>query len=479
MSELYQFSASEMVSNLKRGTVSPGEALDAAFARIEAVDGDIHALPTLCRERAERAARAIENDKDTSRERLNDPSWLAGLPIAIKDLTDVAGVRTTYGSPIYADHIPESSDILVEKLEANGAVVIGKSNSPEFGCGGNSFNQVFPSTRTPWDTRKTSGGSSGGAAAALASGQVWLANGSDMGGSLRTPASFCGIVGFRPSPGRVASGPSAMPFHSLSVSGPMARDVSDTALFLDAMVGHHASDPLSLGKPEASFRSMLKNIKPKRRVAFSPDLGASPVDSQVLRVCEAAVQKLSDLGWEITDQAPDFKGAMDTFMELRSHEFVAGMGDYYRNHRDQLKPDIIWNIEKGLKQSSEIVGKAELERGAIYHKMMAFFEDHDLLICPSACTLPFDVEQEYLKSLGDHQFGDYMEWLALPSVLSLTSCPVLSLPCGFSEGGLPVGMQIVGPPRGEHLVLAAAWQAEQALEVGSAVPIDPIDPKSV
>ncbi|MBT4890348.1 MAG: amidase [Rhodospirillales bacterium] len=463
----------EMVSNLKRGAVSPSEALVAAYTRIEAVDNDVHALPTLCRDRAENVARTIEDDKDTQRERRNDPSWLAGLPVAIKDLTDVEGVRTTYGSPIYTDHVPDKSDILVQQLEANGAVIIGKSNSPEFGAGGNSFNEVFPSTRTPWDTSRTSGGSSGGAAAALASGQVWLANGSDLGGSLRTPASFCGIVGLRPSPGRIASGPNPQPFNTLAVEGPMARDVADTALFLDAMVGMHPADPLSLGKPEASFRSLLKNFSGKRRVAFSPDLGISPVDPEVIKVCERAVTKLSDMGWEITDQAPDIKGSMETFQVLRAASFAAGMSELLDTNRALLKPDIIWNIEKGLKQSQEDVAKAECARGTLYHKMVTFFESHDLLICPTACTLPFDVEQQSLKSLGDHAFDNYMEWLALPSVLSLTSCPVLSLPVGFSEAGLPVGMQLVAPPRAEHLLLAAAYKAEQALEVGSANPIDP------
>ncbi len=470
MSDLYKLNATEMVSNLKRGAVSPSEAVAAAFDRIDAVDGSIHALPTVCRERAEQTAHALEANKDIQRERRNDPSWLAGLPIAIKDLCDVAGVRTTYGSPIFADHVPETSDIIVQQLEANGAIVIGKSNTPEFGCGGNSFNQVFPTTRNPWDKSKTAGGSSGGAAAALASNQVWLANGSDLGGSLRTPASFCGIVGLRPSPGRVMYDRALQPFDTMPIEGPMARNVTDVAMFLDAMVGMHPSDPLSLPKPEASFRSALKNHLGKRRVAFSPDLGVTPVDPEVLKVCERAVQKFADMGWEITDDAPNLKGAMDTFQTLRAASFNAGMHDLITDHRDQLKPDIIWNIELGMNQTAQAVGKAERERGALYHKMVEFYKTHDLLICPSTCTLPFDADQEYLTSLNGHQFDNYLEWLSISSVLTLTSLPILSLPCGFSETGLPVGMQLVGPPRGEYELLALAHQAEQALDVNNNRP---------
>ena len=240
--DLCMLTAVEAVALLRSGRVSSRELVEAALRRIEQVDPQLNALPTVCAERAfEQADRA---DRDTP---------LAGLPIAVKDLNDVAGVRTTYGSPIYADHVPDRSDFMVERLEQRGAVVVAKSNTPEFGAGGNTFNEVFGETRNPWDTSRTCGGSSGGSAAALASGQVWLATGSDLGGSVRTPAGFCGVVGVRPSPGRVAAGPSPLPFETMSVEGPMGRTVADAALMLDAMAGLDPRDPLSLEAPARPF----------------------------------------------------------------------------------------------------------------------------------------------------------------------------------------------------------------------------------
>ncbi|MBT7505147.1 MAG: amidase, partial [Rhodospirillales bacterium] len=308
---MYKQTACQMVTQLKAGDISPTQAIEAAFDRIDAVESQVRALPTLCKDRALAAAAALETNTALQNDRRDDPAWLAGLPIAIKDLSDVEGVRSTHGSPIFADLIPDASDLLVEHLENNGAIVIGKSNTPEFGAGGNSFNEVFPSTVTPWDTRMTSGGSSGGAAASLASGEVWLATGSDLGGSLRTPASFCGVVGLRPSPGRIASGPAPLPFDTMSVHGPMGRNVADAALFLDAMVGRDRRDPLSMEKPDVPFLNATTETPRKRRVAYSPDLGVSPVDPEVARVCEGAVNKLAKAGWDVTDDVPDFTGVMD------------------------------------------------------------------------------------------------------------------------------------------------------------------------
>ena len=261
--DLCMLTAVEAVALLRSGQVSSRELVDSALRRIEQVDPELNALPTVCAERAlDRAGRA---SRDTT---------LAGLPIAVKDLNDVAGVRTTYGSPIYADHVPDRSDFMVERLEQRGAVVVAKSNTPEFGAGANTFNEVFGETRNPWDTSRTCGGSSGGSAAALASGQVWLATGSDLGGSVRTPAGFCGVVGIRPSPGRVAAGPSPLPFGTMSVEGPMGRTVADAALMLDAMAGLDARDPLSLEAPERPFADAAAAPALPARIAYTPDLAA-------------------------------------------------------------------------------------------------------------------------------------------------------------------------------------------------------------
>ncbi|MCH7941699.1 MAG: amidase, partial [Proteobacteria bacterium] len=316
-SELWRLTASQAVGLLKRAEVSPLEMIDAAASRIEATDGALNALPTLCLERARDHARKLM-DK-------GGDSLLAGLPIAVKDLEDVAGVRTTYGSPIYRNHVPERSNIIVETLEANGAVVIGKSNTPEFGAGASTFNEVFGKTRNPWNTDKSVAGSSGGAAAALAAGQAWLATGSDLGGSLRTPASFCSVVGLRPSPGRVARGPLTQPFNSLSVAGPMARNPDDAALFLDAMCGAHREDPMSLAAPAYSFAETVRDRRPPRRVGYSRDLGIVPVDSEVAAICEKAAQAFAQMGVEVVEARPDFSEAMACFQTLRAASFVTAL----------------------------------------------------------------------------------------------------------------------------------------------------------
>src|SRR5215475_12266472 len=276
--ELWRLTARQAVDLLKRREIRPLDLVEASLARIAATDSAIHAMPTLCAERAKAEAASA-----------NAGSLLAGLPIAVKDLEDVAGVRTTYGSPIYAAHVPARSDLMVERLEGAGAVVVGKSNTPEFGAGANTYNQLFEATRTPWQTDLTAGGSSGGSAAALAAGQVWLATGSDLGGSLRTPASFCGVVGLRPSPGRVAGGPSKLPFDSMSVKGPMARNVGDVALMLDAMAGRSDEDPMSLEAPAEPFLAAALAPRLPRRVAYSPDLGICHLAPAVRDAADEAV----------------------------------------------------------------------------------------------------------------------------------------------------------------------------------------------
>ncbi len=469
MSDLVSLTAREAVSLLRKGAVSPLELIAAAEARIEAVEGRVNALPTLCLERArERARRLMARP-------MEDRGLLAGLPLAIKDLVDVAGVRTTYGSPIYADHAPARSDILVETLEARGGIVIGKSNTPEFGAGANTFNEVFGRTRNPWDLRMTCGGSSGGSAVALATGEVWLASGSDLGGSLRTPASFCAVVGLRPSPGRVARGPAPLPFGTLSVEGPMARTVGDAALMLDALAGAHPADPLSLPAPGRPFLAAAEAPEAPRRVAFSRDLGVTPIDAEVAEICARAAARFADMGAAVEEAQPDFSDAVETFQTLRAAQFAAAMAPLLAAERDRLKPEIVWNIEKGLALDAEAIGRAMRARGALHRRMISFFETYDLLVCPAAAAPPFPVEQRYVTEIAGHRFdeGDYVAWLAITFALTLTACPVLALPAGFTAAGLPVGLQIVGPPRGEARALAAGALFEAATGIARALPIAP------
>jgi len=469
MEDLVALTAREAVARLAAGAVSPLELIDAAERRIAETDPQINAIPTRCFDRARDRARDLAANPPTD----TGPGYLHGLPLAIKDLNDVAGVRTTHGSPIFADNVPETSDILVQQLERNGGIVIGKANTPEFGAGANTFNEVFGTTSNPWDTTTTCGGSSGGSAAALAAGQVWLAAGSDLGGSLRIPASFCGVVGFRPSPGRVAHSPGSDPFNSLPIQGPMARDTADTALMLDAMAGFNRWDPLSLPAPTRPFLEAATEARPPARVAFSPDLGLVPVHADVRAACEAAARRFTDCGAAVEADCIDFSDARDTFQALRGANFVAGRQHLLDQHRDQLKPDVIWNIESGLALSAADIGVAIRARADLFRRTVAFFERYDLLFCPTVLTPPFDHKIRYLTEFEGHKFDNYVDWLILTFVITLTSCPTISVPCGFTQTGLPVGLQIMGPPRADAEVLAAAALVEQTSGLADAVPIDP------
>ena len=469
-SELYRLTAAQAVQGLRDKQFTPLELVDAASARIEAVDGHLNAMPTRCVERAREHARSIMQAGGGS----PHPGWLGGLPIAVKDLIDVAGVRTTYGSPIYADHVPRRSDLLVERLEANGAIVIGKSNTPEFGAGASTFNEVFGKTRNPWNCAKSVAGSSGGSAAALASGQVWLATGSDLGGSLRLPASFNAVLGLRPSPGCVARGPDSLPFATLSVEGPMARTAADLALMLDAMSGAHVFDPLAVPAPARSYSQQLREAAPPQRIGFSRDLGFGVVDGDVADVCAQAATLLARVcNAELVDDAPDLSGAQACFQTLRAAQYAAGHRERLTEHRAQLKPEVIWNIETGLALSAGEIGAAEQRRARLVHAAGEFFQRCDLLVCPAAMVPPFDVDVRYVEQVGEHRFDNYVDWMMLTYVISLLGCPALSAPGGFTRQGLPIGLQIIAPPRHEAQALAAAQLLETATGIAQRLPIDP------
>ena len=466
-SGLVKASACDIVDRLNAGDVTPLDLLDALEARIAEVDGAVNALPTLCFDRARDAAR------DLMKKPLGQRGLLAGLPVPIKDLTAVAGVLTTQGSPIYKDTIPKESDVTVTTLEGNGAVIYAKSNTPEFGAGANTFNEVFGPTLNPWDLSKSAAGSSGGAAAALASGTAWLAHGSDMGGSLRNPASFCGIVGLRPSIGRVAHTPAAALDRTLGVQGPMGRSIEDVALMLDAMSGESAADPLSLPALPASFLSAARSGQKPLRVAYSPDLGITPVDPEVVALTRKAAMRFAEAGVVIEEAHPDLSEAHECFHVLRAFDFALTKADLYRNKRDMLKPEVIWNIEEGLKLSVEQIGKAEAQRIAMAKRTLTFFGDYDLLLCPATIVPPFPIEQRYLAECAGKKFDNYVEWLGIVYAITLTCCPALSMPCGFTESGLPVGLQVIAAPRAEGRLLAGAKVLEDILGLRGTTPIDP------
>ena len=465
MNELTQLTARQAVTRLANREVSPDEMIDAALGRIGETDGVLNALPTLCEDRArDRASNLAPPDGPAPR------GYLYGLPVAIKDLTNVAGVRTTYGSPIFADHVPDTSDLLVQTLESRGAVVLAKSNTPEFGAGANTFNEVFGKTRNPWDTSKTCGGSSGGSATALAAGQVWLASGSDLGGSLRIPASFCSVVGLRPTPGRVATGPRSVPYGTLGVNGPMARNVGDVALMLDALSGANPLDPLSIPEPNRAFTDWVDNPTPPKRIGYSPDLGLTGVDSEVASICRDALRHFADMGAEVEDASPDLRESETVFQTLRGATFVSSYRTLLQEHRSELKPEVIWNIEHGLALSSDDIARAELERGAMINRTARFFTEYDLLVCPTVLTPPFDVDTRYLAELDGVPFDTYVSWLILTFAITLLGCPAISVPCGFTKAGLPVGLQIAAPWREEGYLLGASALFENAAGVVDMTP---------
>ncbi|HLI98180.1 MAG TPA: amidase family protein [Bradyrhizobium sp.] len=464
---LIRATACEMVDRLHSGEVTPLDLLDALEKRIAEVDGKTNALPTLCFERARDHAKTLMQKPRSER------GLLAGLPIPIKDLTNVAGVRTTQGSPIYKDNIPANSDIVVELLENNGGVIYAKSNTPEFGAGAHTFNEVFGATRNPWDTSRSASGSSGGAAVALATGMAWLAHGTDMGGSLRNPASFCGVVGIRPSIGRVPHTPAAKIDRNLGVHGPMARNVEDIALALDAMSGEHPADPLSLPRLPTSFLSAARSGRRPKRIAYSPDLGITPVDPEVAAITRKAALKFTEAGAVVEEAHPDLREAHECFHVLRAFDFAISKAALLRTKRDQLKPEVIWNIEEGLKLTVEQLERAEAQRVAMTLRTIEFFKSYDLLLAPATIVAPFPVEDRYVAECAGTKFDSYFEWLGIVYAITLACCPALSLPCGFTASGLPVGLQMVAPPRGEAQLLAGAKVLEDILGLRGTVPIDP------
>jgi amidase len=464
---LVRETACAIVDKLKAGEVTPLDLLDVLEKRIAEVDDKVNALPILCFERARKHARALMEKPAAER------GSLAGLPVPIKDLTNVAGVLTTQGSPIYRDNVAAKSDILVEHLEANGGVIYAKSNTPEFGAGANTFNEVFGATLNPWDISRSAAGSSGGAAVALATGMAWLAHGTDMGGSLRNPASFCGIVGLRPSIGRVAHTPSATIDRNLTVHGPMARNVEDLALLLDAMSGEHAADPLSLPMPPTSFLSAVRSGRKPKRIAYSPDLGITPVDPEVAAITKKAAERFAEAGAIVEEAHPDLREAHECFHVLRAFDFAMTKAALLRTKRDLLKPEVIWNIEEGLKLTVEQIARAEAQRVEMTARTVEFFKTYDLLLAPATIVAPFPVEQRYVAECAGKKFANYVEWLGIVYAITLACCPALSLPCGFTASGLPVGLQMVAPPRGEAQLLTGAKVLEDVLGVRGTTPIDP------
>ncbi len=465
--ELVFASATDLGRRIRRKEVSAAEVMQAHLAQIERVNPKVNCMVTLQAEKALEQARAA--DARQAKGEVLGP--LHGLPIAHKDLFLTKGLRTTFGSPIFKDFVPERSHLLVERTWNAGAIALGKTNTPEFGAGSQTFNAVFGATRNPYDLTKTCGGSSGGAAVALATGMAALADGSDLGASLRNPANFCNVVGLRPSVGRVPTYPAKHLWGNLSVEGPMGRTVEDTALLLSVQAGFDPRVPIALDQDGALFRAPLKRDFKGTRIAFAPDFGGQlPVDRQVAQIIAPHARTFADLGCVLEDAVPDFSGAHEVFLTLRAHLFEINYGQHLDQHRDKLKSTVIWNIESGRKLAAVDICRADAERARIYERVSRFFETYEYLVVPVNQVPPFPVEQEYVDQINGEKLGDYLSWMKSCYYITITGHPAISVPCGFTADGLPVGLQIVGRALADLAVLQLAYAFEQATAVGRRRP---------
>ncbi|HJV80739.1 amidase [Noviherbaspirillum sp.] len=465
--DICHLSATEMAAEIRAGHLSAREVMQAHLARIDSINPKVNAIVTLHAEQALSAAAAA----DEAQARGEPLGPLHGLPVAHKDLLLTKGMRTTFGSKVHENLVPSSSALIVERQQRAGAISIGKTNTPEFGAGSQTFNAVFGATRNPYDLSKTCGGSSGGSAVALATGMVPLADGTDMGGSLRCPANFCNIVGLRPSVGRVPQFPAMDGWDSLSVSGPMARTVTDLALYLSVIAGPDARDPLAIAEDGSRFRAPLARDFNGVRIAWSPDMGGLPVDKRVVRAIDAQRRAFEEIGCVVENACPDFRDAHEVFMTLRAFAFESGLGAVMDRHPGVLKDTVVWNIEEGRKLSAPQIARANKLRTSLFQRMHRFMQHYDFIVLPVNQVPPFPIEQPYVTEIEGVRMGSYIEWMRSCYLVTATMHPALSLPCGFTDDGLPVGMQIVGHHQGEFALLQIAHALEQAMGASGRRPM--------
>ena len=454
-----QLPATELARRIRAKEVSAREAVSAHLDRITRINPSVNAIVTLVADQAMERARLA--DDALARGAAIGP--LHGLPIAHKDLQITKGIRTTFGSPIYEHFVPAEDSLLVERIRRAGAILVGKTNTPEFGAGSQTFNPVFGATRNPYDTTKTCGGSSGGAAVVLACGMLPLADGSDMGGSLRNPASFCAVVGLRPSPGRVPTWPARLGWSPLSVDGPMARNVADVALFLSAIAGPDPRSPIALGETGRRFAARLDRDVDGVRVAWWKDLGGVPFDPAVTQVVHDQRAVFESLGCIVEDAEPDFTGADDAFKTLRAVAFAAGYRDLVATERARLKDTILWELERASRITANEIGQAEVMRTDLYHRMRQFFERHEFFVLPTAQVVPFDVDEPYPTEIAGVKMTTYIDWMKSCYYISVAGNPAISVPCGYTAEGLPVGLQIVARHHDDWGLLQIAHAFEQAV----------------
>lgn len=453
---LLAMSAIDVCAALGARRIAPEELLETLAARHAALDGELNALPTLCLDRARQRARSASGP-------------LHGIPVVVKDLSAVEGVRTTYGSRLFADHVPDASDYVVQRLESSGGVVFAKSNTPEFGCGGVTFNAVFGQTRNPWNPEYTSGGSSGGSAAALASGQAWLALGSDFGGSLRIPASFCGVVGLRPTPGSIPRGPAPLPFDRHWVEGPMARSVADLALLFDALTGLDSRDPLS-ARSGPSVSEAVMSPTGRVRIASVGGMQLGPVESVVNECVDHALTSLQrHPDWDVVRCDLDLSAAREVFMIRRGQGYAAMFGQFRRDCPDMLRDDIVHDLDKGLAFTASDIANADRLQGDLWRSAAPVLQAFDVIACPTVAVAPFRLDDSRITHIEGEEIPTYYDWLRQTFSLSLLGIPSVSLPCGFTPDGLPIGLQLAAPPHAEARLLQIAAAIEARLDVFNGI----------
>ena len=465
-SKLCFLTACDLVRKIRSREVSAVEVLQAHLEQIDRVNPRVNAIVTLLPDQAEQAARTI----DERLARGEDPGPLCGLPVAHKDLVITKGIRTTFGSPIYQDFIPDEDALIVDRLRAAGAITIGKTNTPEFGAGSQTFNEVFGETRNPYDLTKTCGGSSGGAAVSLACGMLPIADGSDTGGSLRNPAAFCNVVGFRPSPGRVPVWPNEMGWFPISVQGPMARTVEDVALMLSAIAGPDPRDPIAIPEAGNGFRQSLERDFQDTRIAWSADFGELPIDPHITQVMAPQIETFQNLGCQVAQGQPDFSDADEIFQVLRAWAFELKFTPLLEKHREQIKETIIWNAEFGQSLTGPQISRAENLRTQLFQRVAKFMETHEFMIFPVTQVPPFDLQQRYIEEINGVKMQTYIDWMKSCYFITVTGLPAISVPCGFTTTGLPVGLQIVGRHQDDWGVLQLAYAFQQATQFGNQHP---------
>lgn len=460
---------------LRTRAVSAVEVVKAFIAQTEKTNPKVNAIVTFLPEAALAHARRI----DARRRRDGELPALAGLPIAYKDMIATKGIRTTYGSPIYQDNVPTEDHLLVERLEAAGAITIGKTNTPEFAAGSQTFNPVFGTTRNPWDLSRTCGGSSGGAAVAVACGMLPFADGSDLGGSLRNPGNFNNVVGLRPTPGRVPAYPATDAWATLSVLGPIARSADDAAFLLSAMAGPDSRSPISIAEPGSRFAKPLARDFRKVRVAWWSSRGGRlagddeiPVDARVTAVLERGRRVLESLGCIVEDAHPDLRGADEVFHVLRALGFVQRYGPLLAKHRSQMKETVVWNIEEGLRLDGPRIARAMALRSELYRRMREFLERYEFLCLPVNQVPPFPASQPYVDTINGVKLATYIDWMKTAYYITVTSHPAISVPAGFTSDDppLPVGLQVVGRYRDDFGLLQVAHAFERETRVGARRP---------